>query len=175
MNPLHKYDIPFVGLKQGEHRFTYTVKGDFYELFEASPVQQSNIVVDLDFDKKSNFFQLRFYVDGTVQTDCDRCAESFDLPIEGTYDMIVKFNDALVETNEFEEEIMYLSYNDTHLNVAKLIYEFIILSMPMQKTHPDDEDGNPGCELLWNNDDNDSSDDKDNDPRWDALKNLKNN
>lgn len=172
MHPLHKYDIPFVGLKLGEHRFAYTIKEDFFENFEASPIQKSNVIIDLDFNKKSNFFQLKFYVEGTVFTACDRCAENFDLAIEGDYDIVVKFNDALVETNEFEEDIMYISYNDTHVNVAKLIYEFIVLSIPIQKIHPDDAEGNPGCEMNWKQ--AEDTDEESMDPRWEALKKLKN-
>lgn len=170
MKPLKKYDIPFVGLKKGKHLFTYNIDATFFEHFEDSPITEGNIEIDLYFDK-SNFFMLEFQVQGHTPFICDRCSEPFELELDAQYLLIVKFDDDIIPgeiPDDENEDIVYISRNQSHINIAKQIYEFIILSLPMQKIHPDNKEGEPGCTMKWNNNDEEES----TDPRWDALKNL---
>jgi len=170
LNPLSKYDIPFVGLKNGEHHFFYSIDDQFFELFEQeAPVENAKLEIDLQFDKQS-FFQLAFNVDGTIQTVCDRCSEEFDLVVGDVHHIIVKFDDGDAQSDD--PDIIYIARTDTHLNVANLIYEFIVLSVPMKQTHPDDADGKPGCKIAYNAEE-EESDEEVIDPRWAALKGLK--
>lgn len=171
MKPLRKYEIPFVGLKRGKHLFTYNVDASFFEHFEDAPIKEGNIEIDLYFDK-ANFFMLEFQIHGNIPVICDRCSEPFDLELDGQYMLIVKYDDDVIpgEAPDSEnEDILYISRNETHVNVANQIYEFIVLSIPMQKMHPDDENDEPGCQIKW---DNGEDKEKSTDPRWDALKDL---
>ena len=49
--------------------------------------------------------------------------------------------------NEQEEDpdVHYISRNESHLHLAGWIYEFINLSIPLQKMCPPDEVGGPQC------------------------------
>ena len=51
------------------------------------------------------------------------------------------------EMNEKEEDpdVYYISKGESHLNVADWIYEFINLSIPMQRKCVEDEDGKSKC------------------------------
>lgn len=172
LNPFSKYDIPYVGLKEGEHHFFYNIDDAFFELHENDSFKDVAIEVDLQFDK-GNFFQLTFNVGGTIRTDCDRCTEEFDLELSDVHYILVKFNDGSLEPTEDDGEVVYIERNDSYINVAKLLYEFILLSVPMKKMHPDDADGNPGCEINYQAEEEDNEgEDKKIDPRWAALKGL---
>ena len=168
LNPISKYDIPFVGLKEGEHHFHYTIDETFFELFENDNFKKANVEIDLQFEK-GNFFQLTFHIGGTIHTDCDRCSEAFDLELNDIHFVIVQFNDGSLEQADDEADIIYIERNDTHLNLATLMYDFILLTIPMQKMHPDGEDGQPGCKIKY---DAEADKKKGTDPRWDALKGL---
>lgn len=170
MNPLSKYDIPFVGLKMGSHHFFYTIEESFFELFENDNFQKPAINIDLEFEK-GNLFHLTFHVGGTFHTDCDRCSEEFELELNDLHHILVKYNDGILEQPNEEADILFIERNDTHINVAKLIYDFILLSIPMQKMHPDDAEGNPGCEIKYTEPVNTEEENKP-DPRWDALKGI---
>ncbi len=180
MRAFNKYEIPFVGLKRGNHLFTYTVNNEFFEQFERSPiVTPAQFEVNLDFEK-GNFFMLHFNISGTIQTACDRCAEQFDLPIESEQLLIVKFDDDLIpgeEPTDEDDDVVYISRNDTHFNIANHLYEFIVLSIPMRKVHPDDEDGYPTCEINYQNEEatEEATDEEAVDPRWEALKKIRKN
>lgn len=173
-----------MGLKLGLHIFSYQINGELLSLIEESPVKECDIAVQLEFTKRENVFELGFNLSGTVDVDCDRCNDLLKLPIEDRYKILVKFK-ALRESSQPDDDpdIIFIDKNETHLNIAELIYEFLILSMPIYKVHPDDEDGNSTCNqavMEWlEGDDSDEGfgeedeDDTFNDPRWEALRKLK--
>ncbi len=167
------YRIPFVGLKLGLHHFNYEVKDKFFRAFEGSLIKKAKVFVDLAFEKRERLFILIFDVSGSVNADCDRCGQPFELPIHGYHKVIVKFG---VGTGNEDEDIIFISPEDSHLELEQLIYEYINLSIPIKKIHPDITDGKSGCDekalAYLSNLNNENSN---TDPRWDKLKSLKKN
>lgn len=136
MKPLREYDIAFVGLKTGIHKFSFDVGDKFFALFENSPVSKGNVNIDLTFDKKLNFFLLNFQVSGTVNLPCDRCSDIIDFPIDADYPIVVKFDDHQEgNKDDSNADVIYITRSETHLNVAQLIYEFIVLSIPIGRIY----------------------------------------
>ncbi len=132
MNPLREFEIAFVGLKPGIHKFSFEVGEKFFALFENSPVSRGNVKADLSFDKKLNFFLLNFQISGTINVPCDRCSDLIDFPIDADYPIVVKFDDHHEgEKDDSNADVINISRSETHLNVAQLIYEFIVLSIPI--------------------------------------------
>lgn len=169
------YDIPFVGLKLGKHAFHYNIEKDFFELYENAPIARAEIQVNLEFVKKENIFDLGFNLSGWVNVECDRCAENFDLDIEDRFQVFVKYkSERMVDKPTNDPDVVFISRNDTTINLADLIYEFTVLSIPMHKTHPDDENGEPLCNPDILDRLHSGGDDEDVDPRWSALSKLKN-
>jgi uncharacterized metal-binding protein YceD (DUF177 family) len=88
--------------------------------------------------------------------------------------MLVKFSET--ETDD-GDEIIYIHPSVHQVEVAKLIYEFIILSIPIRHIHPDDQNGNSMCdpEMLRRLDEYKVTDLPGSDPidpRWNDLKNI---
>ncbi len=169
---LQEYRIPFIGMKTKLYQFEYLIESSFLQHFEDTNIEKCKIQVKLDFDKKETFFLLNFYIDGTVQVPCDRCAEDFNQEIFGDYEIAIKFG---IEENQDsdDEDVIYISKSDDFIDVSNLIYEFIILSIPLRCIHPEDKNGKSVCneEVLQkiNTDQEESVD-----PRWAALEKLKN-
>jgi len=175
VDKLKHYRIPFVGLKNGIHEFYYNIDENFFSLFENSEIKNGQIEVDLTFDKHDSFFILDYSIGGTVETNCDRCSERFSLEILDKYRVYVKFDGEVARSkDDRQDDIIYISPFDTHLDVSQLIYEFTNLSIPIQKICSDKKTGSPGCnkkviKILEQN----TSTNKDTDPRWAALKKFK--
>ncbi len=172
MSLLNTFDINFVGLKNGQHEFTYQLDSSFFELFDYSPVKKGILDVKLLFDKKDTFFTLEFEISGTVELICDRCLDPFDFSFKIVEQQLVKIEE---KASEEEEEWIVLSKNDYQLNVAALIYEFSLLSLPLINLHPDKDDNTSGCNpetisILNKLSGNTST--AQTDPRWDALKKI---
>lgn len=180
MKPLREFDIAFVGVNPGVHSFQYAIGDSFFDNFE-EPKDFSNCVVsvNLTLDKKSNFFLLKFEIGGKATVTCDRCGELFEMQLWDDFNQIVKLveNPEELASSEEDPDVSYLLKTESHLNVADFIYEFIHLSIPMQRIHPDNADGKSGCnpkviEML----DQMNQQAKENDnPIWKGLDKFKDN
>lgn len=169
---LQKFKIPFQGMKNRLHQFEYLIEGEFFENFPESDIEKCSIEVKIDFDKRENFFLLTFYIDGTVEVACDRCTEPFDQDIFGDYEVAVKFS-ANDNIENKDEDVVYISRNDDFFDVSNLIYDFIILSIPLRCVHPENKEGESECNEEIINKMN-SEKEASVDPRWAALEKLKN-
>ncbi len=169
MDALAHFTIPVSGLHNGSHEYDFRIDGSFFQCFPESPIKDGNVAVHFIFDKQSDMYTLTFQLEGTVRTPCDRCLEEFDLPIEDDQFLLVKFDE-----KEWEDaEIIYILKDTPRLNVAKYIYEFINLAVPIAKTHDDaDEDCDP--EMLKFLQQESEEEPNISSSVWEALKGLQN-
>ena len=71
MSNLKQFIIPFIGLKQGKHLFSYEIENTFFEAFGFDEFNSSDITYFISFRKKTTFFELDFNSHGYVNVDCD--------------------------------------------------------------------------------------------------------
>ncbi len=147
MNNRRAYDIAFVGLKPGIHEYQYTIEDKFFADYTEPDFTNVQANVKLTLEKNAGFMLLKFEVGGTVESQCDRCGNPLTIQLWDEFNIVVKMVENPDEMNESEEDpdVYYISYTESHLNVADWIYEFISLSVPMQKTCGKDEQGNSLC------------------------------
>ncbi len=147
MNHRREYEIAFVGLKPGVHLYEYKVEDKFFIPYGEQDFSQCDATVKLYLDKKSGFMQLKFDIDGSIQAGCDRCGNTLPLQLWDEFNIIVKMVDEPEILNEQEEDpdVYYIGRNESHLMVADWIYEFVNLSIPLQKTCSPEEMGGPKC------------------------------
>lgn len=146
MKPHKLYDIAFVGLKSGEHEFLYDIDDKFFADYGKPDFTNSRLHIRLTFDKRTGFFLLKFEITGAVTVNCDRCGDPYELPVWDEFKLVVKLveDPAAFEEND-DPDIAYIAMGESLLNVAGWIYEFSLLSIPMQRIHPDKESGESGC------------------------------
>jgi uncharacterized protein len=174
MQTRKEYIIQFVGLSMGTHSFEYSISNKFFEDLDYSEIKQGNIQAKLELLKQSNMMILQFEISGTIKLNCDRCTEEFDLPISGNYKLIVKVGGS--DTGNEDDDIITVAANEHELDLSQYLYEYIILSVPIKRVHPDDAKGNPTCDkkMLKKLNQFLVEDDKDLlDPRWEELKKIK--
>ena len=176
MKAIKEYTIPFVGLKQGNHKFEYEISNDFLTLFDFEEFNSSAVNVALDFHKKGTHFELNFEIEGSVNVNCDVTTEPFDLPLSNKLYLVVKFGE---EFNDENEELLILPHGEYEVNVAQYIYECIVLGVPSKRVHPGVEDGSLKSDILERLESlapkmkKESIEAEDEiDPRWNKLKNL---
>jgi len=175
-----KYNIEFKGLKEGLHDYEFVVDNKFFEHFEESLVDVGEVQVKVQLEKRSAFLKLKFEYSGWVELTCDRCLELYKQDIELETEIFVKFG----EETEFDEgdNVIWVLPEEHVLSLAQVIYEYTILSIPLKHVHPNNE-GENSCDpemmaklnsyMFTEEEEIDEEDDID--PRWAALKNLKNN
>lgn len=167
---LDQFSIPVSGLRNGLHAYDFSIRKPFFEAFEESPIEDGAVEVHFSFDKRTDLYEMQFELTGTVKVVCDRCLDEFNLPIEDNQVLLVKFDEKPWE----DADVIYLPQDTQRINVAKYIYEFINLAVPIAKTHDDaDLDCNP--DMLKFLGTQEMEDDQKQTPIWDALKNLDSN
>lgn len=150
MKHSREFEIAFVGLKPGAHEFNFTIDDKFFEKFEKPEFNNANIKVKLKLDKKSGIFLLHFDLDGVVTIPCDRCGDDFELKIWDEFDLVVKVipDEEVAQKSDDDAEVAYIGRSESILDVSTWIYEFIVLSVPIQHIHPNDEEGKNMCNPI---------------------------
>lgn len=165
----HKFDIPFVGLKIGNHEFNYLIDSEFFDDLDYSPITHADLEVHLELEKKEVMFIAQFSVKGIVTADCDRCNTPVKVQIQGELKIIYKFG----HEESDDENLIVLPPEAYQINVKDPIYQMIILAMPNRVVHPDGECDKEMEELLnrYTINADKEEENENNDPRWSILKN----
>ena len=165
-----EFIIPFKGLGLGFHEFTFEVSKKFFEEIEYSEIKNGSINVGLALEKQETMMVFNFTIDGEIGVNCDRCLEPFDYLVNGQQQLIVQFGESYKEETD---EIIIIPENEYEFNIAPIIYEYIYLLKPIQCIHPDDDEGYTTCNSEVMDKLNNINSQEQTDPRWDALKELK--
>lgn len=177
MNFRRAYEIAFVGLKPGIHNYEFEIDDKFFIHYGKQDFLNSHAIVKLQLDKKNGFMLLKFDIDGSVDSNCDRCGNPLTLKLWDEFKIMVKLADEPDEMNAQEEDpdVYYISRSESHLYLADWIYEFINLSIPLQKMCASDEKGNSQCNKeVLSRLSNEKNIDKQANPMWEALNQFKN-
>lgn len=163
------YSIPVAGLAKGTHLFDYEIDDSFFASFESSVIQSARVSVALTVLKAEAGLTLTFHLRGTIHHHCDRCLEPMDLSADAVKVLVVKYG---TPGEGDEDEVVVISSDEHHFNIAPHLYDYLSLMVPIRAVHPDEADGNPGCdpEVLRNI--HIKEEEKPTDPRWETLKKL---
>lgn len=135
MSRRRDFEIAFVGLKPGVHEYNYSIDDRFFEAYQQQDFRNCTAHVKLTLDKKSSFMLLKFEMGGKLEVNCDRCNSNLPLDLWDEFNITVKIVEEpeLMNNQEDDPDVYYLSRGESHIDVANWIYEFINLSIPMQK------------------------------------------
>ena len=140
-------EIAFVSLKPGIHEFAYEIDEQFFPEGVARDFSDCRATVRLQLEKQHSFMLLKFEIGGRADVVCDRCGNTIAMDLWDEFNMVVKMVDDPEPMNENEEDpdVFYISKTESHLYLNDWIYEFICLSIPMQRKCSDEEMGGPRC------------------------------
>ena len=141
------FEIAFVGLKPGVHEFSYNLEDKFFIEKGAEDFTRGSANIKLLLDKNTGFMILKFEVGGNAEVTCDRCGNPLKMDLWDEFKILVKLVDNPDEMNEQEEDpdVFYISRSESHLDVGDWMYEFVMLSVPMQKMCSVEVMGGPQC------------------------------
>ena len=178
MSSRRNFDIAFVGLKPGIHEFEYEINDKFFVDYSEQDFHNVIAQVKLALDKKSAFMLLKFEIGGRLEVTCDRCGNMLPLDLWDEFNILVKLVEEpeLMNQQEEDPDVYYISKGESHLRVSDWIYEFINLSIPMQRMCKPEEMGGPHCnkEVLEMLKKLEQEKDKPANPLWKGLEKFKN-
>lgn len=194
MGKFTAFKLPLKSLGVGTHEFDYKLDKQFFTNMESADVRDADLDVHLTVVYKGDFYDLTFAITGDVTLICDRCLDDLHFPIDASYHITVKYGD---DYNDDSDEVLEIPESDATLNVAYMIYDTVVLAIPMKHVHPlgkcnrqmsamlkkhratergaSDEDTELEDSLIEEIDSIDAAaslPEQPSDPRWDALRKL---
>ena len=169
MDAFVAYSLPIQGLKSGVHHFKFEVDSVFFAQFEDSPVEAGKVLFELELDKRPDLMLFNFNLKGFVKAECDRCTATIQLPLEDERQLIVKFGD---EDMEVDDEVVILQRDAPVFNVAKYLYEFVVLALPITNTYDCENDPEPPCNFEVLQHLKPDTDEGKTSSVWDSLRDL---
>ena len=170
MEKENEFLIPVSGLALGTHDFRFDIKDDFFADMDYSEVKQGMVTVDLEVLREELMMTLNFHLEGKVLVPCDRCADEFYIPIQSEQVFYIKLG---AEEVEESDDVVVVPAEEHAYDVRSLIYEYIILSIPMHRVHPEGECNPQVLAMLSHDEEPAEEEEADTDPRWAALKDVK--
>ncbi len=169
MDYLKQFVIPFSGLELGNHQYTFAIGDKFFESIEYSEFSRGDLTVNLDLERQERMLIFRFHIIGVLRVECDRCLDELEIELDDTEQLIVKFGSEFLEESE---DVIVIPEHEHQFNISHYIYEFISLSLPVQRFHPDDDEGYSTCNPDFLERFNTQNEEQEIDPRWEKLKGL---
>lgn len=135
------------------------------------------------------YYDCTFHITGEVVLICDRCLDDLHQPIDAAYHVTVRYGE---DYNDEADDVLEIPDSDSNLNVAYMVYDTVVLAIPIKHVHPlgkcnrqmsailkkhrarGGEDAELAGELIDEMDSMDAatSDSAPSDPRWDALRKI---
>ena len=171
VNHPDQYQIAFSGLNSGTHQFEFQIGNAFFEQVKDSEIMGGEVSVVITMVKEERMMDLHLAINGKVIVTCDRCIEPLEMEVEGNERLIVKLGDHYFEESE---DVQVIPDTAHQFDLGPFMYEYIHLLLPIRRVHPEDGKGNNHCDPEILGKLKELSERHIPDPRWEALKQLKN-
>ncbi len=175
MSGLSKYCIDIGNLKNQEYHFEYKIDPSFFRHFEESEIEKCSFDCFIVLRKTDGFIEANFKIQGSVELECDRSLDKFDHSIDLNKRMIFKFGE---EDREIDDEVEMISKDRQSIDMSQFFFEFISMAIPMKKLHPrymNEEQYDEGLYFSSDKESDFENKKEEIDPRWEALKKLRDN
>jgi len=129
------FTIPLAGLPFGHTDYQYVINDSFFEDRDYSEVKKGVVNLHLGVEKMETMFVLTLNFKGKMVLQCDRCGDDYEQAIEDSAEIYLKYG---AEKDDEDEDVIIITKNDSEFDLSDLIYEYIILSLPIHRTHDDE-------------------------------------
>ncbi|MCD8540136.1 MAG: DUF177 domain-containing protein [Leadbetterella sp.] len=170
---LSKYDILIHGLEDKNHEYEFEGADAFFQEFEQDIVEGGRFKANVLLEKNASLIRVNLDITAQLRLQCDRSLEFFEEEFSTHATHIFKFGGS---TAEVSDELEVIPFGTHKINIANLLFDYILLQVPMKKLHPKfrAEDTPEEGTMVYQDPNFTEEKEEIQDPRWAALINLKN-
>ena len=172
MCSLELLKIDLKGLKEDKTSLEFSLDDSYFAALDGAEVRKGSLHVSVSIRKASGFFELLIHTDGTLIIPCDRCLDDMEQPVETDSRLSVKFG----SENSEDGDTIVVAEDEGILDLTWFIYESVALAIPIRHVHAPGKCNTAMTEVLEELSSDRSSDEESDqavDPRWEALKKLR--
>ena len=129
--------IPVKGLPLGESMFRFEIGEPFFQAFENSQIKDADCSVKVVVMRHQTLLELSCQVGGYVVVECDRCLEDLTLKVDIEPHLTVGFGTVDVGEGQADDDVLVIDRSESELNLNQFVYDYICLSLPLVKVHPE--------------------------------------
>lgn len=133
MGKFSQYKVHLASLADGKYEYDFKVDSEFFKNMENSDILSCDVDVHLDLVKKNEAYDFTFTFKGMLQIKCDRCLDPMDQEVDTAYHITVKYGESY---EDISDELLVIPDSDAFLNVAYMLYDTILLTIPLRHVHP---------------------------------------
>lgn len=137
------YNIPLFSLSEGHQTFDFKIGNKFFADFKESEIREGELVAVAGIVKSRVCIDLTIRITGSVRICCDRCLDMYSQLVECENHILIRQGEYW---DDSDPEILIVPHNEKELDISQLLYEYIHLSLPLRRIHPDDKEGYCGCD-----------------------------
>jgi len=183
MCSLERFKIDLKEVTSEAMALEWNLDDGFFSDLGSAEVQGGALHVSASIRKVAGFFELCYHAAGTVSIPCDRCLDLMEQPIDTSNRLTVKLvtglrrgsNDTGSATIE-DDDTVTVDEDEGILDTAWLIYESIVLAIPIKHVHAPGKCNSAMTQKLSELSGAARSSEEEAgaiDPRWGKLKDLK--
>ena len=117
--------------------FRWKAGTEFFQQFDNQEILDADITIDAVAVKTGHSMDIDLDVRGHVKVRCDRCLGDLVLPVET--EALLTLRPDGEDSTEGEREIIVPDASATEMDFRQVIYDYVCLSLPMQRVHPEGE------------------------------------
>ena len=111
----------------------YAVDSAMFEAMEKSLVKGGNLTARVTTQRTPEGLQLTVCTRGKVVVECDRCLDDMEVDIDTRDTVSVQSGDRY----EDAADIIYVDKSHEVLDLWPMVYDFIVLALPISHVHPE--------------------------------------
>ena len=156
MCDLKQYIISLPTLGEGHHEYEMKADGSFFAARGNDDVKEADVTAYVYIDVLHGAYEIGITCQGWIDIPCDRCLDPMRLDVDEDYDVTVRYGEEYDE----KDDLITIPEDETDFDLAPLIADTVLLSIPLRHVHPDGQ-CNPEMEEIMSRHSSDAPEEED--------------
>lgn len=152
MSRNNPYKLNIASIPAGVSERDFVLDGDFFGMMGNPDILDADVKARMSVNHKNDAYYLAFTLRGTLTLSCDRCLDPMTHAVDTCYEVTVKSGP---EYDDSTEGLLIIPDAQPDLDVADMLYDTAVLTIPMRHVHPEGECNPAVAGLIDSADDDD--------------------
>lgn len=141
---LNDFRIPAQSSSNEVQEYDFKIDDSFFAHFEYGDIEGGDLQVKIKVIYSSRQIKLDLRIKGDVEIVCDRCLDTYRDNLDANFVLYGKFGHG---ADEEDIDVIWIPEDRTYIDLIPVFFDYINISLPLRRVHPEDEEGNSLCNV----------------------------